>query len=466
MSRRTWLRSMRVRILAVVVSLLLLSSIGSVILLRAVLFERLEQEVRTDLDQEAAEFELLRAGSDPQTGEPFGGDLSAIFDVYFAREIPDEGETLLSFLDGELYESRRAQDAADAVELEPAVAFWLALERTERGSIATPFGLASYVAIPLEGDEQDGLFVVANFPQFERREIDAAIRTQVVIQLGTMIVASLLGLALAGRVLRPLQSLARTARRISDTDLTQRIPIAGRDEASLIAAAFNDMLTRLQAAFDTQRRFLQDTSHELRTPLTVIRGHVELLGLDETPEQRQETIALVTDEIDRMNDIVQDLMVLAQAVQPDFLHREPLDVRELIVEVHRKATAIAVRDWRAMPPPPTMASADRRRLTQALLQLADNAAKHTSDGQTVEIGAGNAAGALRLWVDDCGRGVSEEDAERIFERFGRGAGGQATAGAGLGLAIVSAIAEAHGGAVAMVSRPGPGARFEITLPLR
>jgi len=85
MSRRTWLRSMRVRILAVVVSLLLLSSIGSVILLRAVLFERLEQEVRTDLDQEAAEFELLRAGSDPQTGEPFGGDLSAIFDGYFAR---------------------------------------------------------------------------------------------------------------------------------------------------------------------------------------------------------------------------------------------------------------------------------------------------------------------------------------------------------------------------------------------
>jgi signal transduction histidine kinase len=110
--------------------------------------------------------------------------------------------------------------------------------------------------------------------------------------------------------------------------------------------------------------------------------------------------------------------------------------------------------------------AGRRRLTQALLQLADNAAKHTSEGDTIEIGAGTAAGALRLWVDDCGRGVSEEDAERIFERFGRGAGGPATAGAGLGLAIVSAIAEAHGGAVALVPRPGPGARFEITLPLR
>lgn len=142
------------------------------LLLRAVLFERLEQEIRVDLDQEAAEFELLRAGSDPQTGELFGGDLPAIFDVYFAREIPDEGETLLSFVDGELYQSRRAQDAAAADELDPAIAYWLALERTERGSIDTPFGLARYVAIPLAGNGQDGLFVVVNFPQFERSEIN------------------------------------------------------------------------------------------------------------------------------------------------------------------------------------------------------------------------------------------------------------------------------------------------------
>jgi len=456
---------MRVRILAVVVGLLLLSSMGSVLLLRTVLFERLEQEVALDLDQEGAEFELLRAGSDPRTGEPFGGDLPAIFDVYFAREIPDEGETLLSFIDGALYESRRAQDAADAAELEPAISYWLSLNRSERGSIQTPFGPARYVAIPLSGGGQDGLFVVVNFPQFERGEIEAAVRTQIVIQVGALVVASLLGLALAGRVLRPLQSLAGTARRITDTDLTQRIPITGTDEASQIAAAFNDMLSRLEASFGMQRRFLDDTSHELRTPLTVIRGHVELLELDETPSQRRETIALVTDEIDRMNDMVNDLMVLAQADQPGFLHLEPLDLRDLILEIHRKATAMAARDWQAVTPEPTLVAGDRRRLTQAILQMAHNAVKHTSDGDRIQIGAGIEEGSGRLWVDDRGTGVWPRDAERIFERFDRGAARQASVGAGLGLAIVSAIAEAHGGSVALVPRPGNGARFEITLPL-
>lgn len=139
-----------------------------------------------------------------------------------------------------------------ATELEPAVSYWLSLERSESGVIDTPFGLARYVAIPLQGDGQDGLFVVVNFPQFERGEIDAAIRTQIAVHVGTLIVASLLGLALAGRVLRPLRSVASTATRITDTDLTQRIPISGRDEASQIAAAFNDMLTRLEAVFGTQ----------------------------------------------------------------------------------------------------------------------------------------------------------------------------------------------------------------------
>lgn len=462
--RRTWLGSMRVRILAVVIGLLLLSFVGSVLLLRTVLFERLDQEVRLDLSQEAAEFRLLSAGNDPQTGEPFDGDLHAIFDVYFAREIPDEGESLLGFVDGELYESRRAQDAATAAELRAATSYWLALERAESGEIDTPFGLARYVALPLQGDGEDGLFVVANFPRFERTEIDTAVRTQIVVHFGTLVVASLLGLALAGRVLRPLQSLASTARRITDTDLTQRIPITGRDEASQIAAAFNDMLARLQAVFSTQRRFLDDTSHELRTPLTVIRGHVELLALDETAEQRQETIALITDEIDRMNEIVNDLLVLAQADHPDFLQLERLDLRDLVNEVHRKATALATRDWQAVAPEPVVVLGDRRRLTQAVLQLADNAVKHTSDDGTIEIGTSLDGRNARLWVDDNGAGVSPQDAERIFERFGRGGTRGTTAGAGLGLAIVRAIAEAHGGTVALVPRPGPGTRFEIAVP--
>ena len=295
-----WLGSIRVRILAVVVGLLVLSSIGSVLVLRTLLLQQLDAEIEERLDREAEEFALLSDGTDPQTGEPFDGDLRAILDVYFSREIPDEGESLLSFVDGRLYEASRSQDAAAVGELQPAIDYWMSLTEPERGSVDTVLGEARYVAVPLRGDGADGLFVVANFPSSEQAEINAAVQQHVLAQLGTLVVASLLGLALAGRVLRPLSALAATARRISDTDLSRRIPAAGRDEASQIAGAFNDMLARLEGAFTTQRRFLDDTSHELRTPLTVVRGHLELLELDGSADDRRETIALVVDELDRM----------------------------------------------------------------------------------------------------------------------------------------------------------------------
>ncbi len=460
-----WLGTIRVRILAVVVVMLVVSSIGSVLLLRAVLFERLDDEVDESLTREAEEFGLLIAGNNPETGEPFDGDLRAVFDVYFAREVPDEGESLLAFVGGSVYRSERAQDAAEAEELQPAIEYWLALDEREQGEIDTALGNAKYIAMPLTGQGQDGLYVVVNFPEFERREIAAAVRTQIVVQLVTMVLVSALGLLLAGRVLRPLASLARTAPTISDTDLTQRIPVTGRDEASKIAGAFNEMLTRLEGAFDTQKRFLHDTSHELRTPLTVIRGHVELLQLDTTEADRQATIDLVTDEIDRMSRIVNDLFLLAMSERPDFLQVEPVDLREIVVDAHQKVTALGVRDWQVEAPTPVPVVGDAQRLTQAITQLAANAVKFTDEDDTIRIGAAVRDGTAMVWVEDSGPGVSAEDAEQIFERFGRaGQERDPNGGAGLGLAIVQAIAEAHGGSVRLRSRPGEGARFEILIP--
>lgn len=460
-----WFGSMRVRIVAVVVILLVLSSIGSVLLLRAVLLGRLEDEVVENLDREVDEFELLSTGNDPETGEPFAGDLRAIFDVYFARELPDEGESLLAFIDGRLYRTRRAQDAAEATELQPAIEHWLSLDRRETATIDTVLGRARYVALPLTGRGRDGLFVAVNFPNFERREIDGAVRAQIVVQVITMVVVGMLGLLLAGRVLRPLRSLARTASAISDTDLTRRIPVFGRDEASQIALVFNAMLTRLEQAFSTQRRFLHDTSHELRTPLTVIRGHIELLDVESTPAERAETIALVTDEIDRMSRIVDDLFTLAMAERPDFLHTEPVDLREIVVDAHRKVTTLGARDWRVEAPHPVPIVGDRQRLTQAIVQLAANAVKFTTEGDSIRIGTMARDGEATLWVDDAGTGVVPEEAERIFRRFERGRSDPDSAvGSGLGLAIVQGIAEAHGGRVALIPKPGPGARFVMTIP--
>ena len=452
---------MRVRIVLAVVLLLAGSAAVSIAVLRNVLLNRLEEEIRVHLIKEADEFDLLRTGLDPRTGEPFA-DLTSLFDVYFSREVPDEGESLLAFVDGELYESTRAESAMAAQQIANAIDYWLALDSREEGRRDTGAGEARYVAVPLELGRQEGLFVVANFPAFERNEIEAAVRTQAVTQFVTIVLASLVGLALAGRVLRPLRSLADTARSFSETDLTRRIPVRGRDEASRIAITFNEMLERIETAFATQHEFLDNVSHELRAPLTVIRGHVELLDVETDPEEMQSTIALVTDEIERMNRLVEDLLVLARAEQPGFVSPTPVDLAELTTEVHRKSSVLCTRQWVLDEVADVMVAADGQLLTQAMLQLALNACQHTGEGTPVHIGSQVEGRWIRLWVHDRGQGVPPEDVERIFERFVKGP--HRSDGSGLGLSIVSAIAQGHGGHAGVVSGTH-GARFEILIPM-
>lgn len=457
--------SMRVRILAAVVLLLVLASALSLVLLREVLFVRLDDGIAQSLQREMSEFRGLVGGADPETGEPFGDDFEALFDAYFDREVPDAGESLLSFVDGRVYRSERAQDAADDGELAETFAFWLSLEVPTTGTIVTPAGEARYVAEPISGESGDALFVVANFPTYEREEITNAVGISAAIHIATLVLASLLGLLLAGRVLRPLRSLAATARTISDTDLSQRIAVPGTDEASQIAQTFNDMLGRLEQTFDIQRRFLDEVGHELRTPLQVISGHVELLDLDDDPVERARTTALVLDEVERMHRMVNDLLLLARAEQPDFTTPGPTDLGALTTDVLRKATALGERRWVLDGLAEATVLVDEQRLTQAWMQLAENAVRHTEPGGTVRVGSSVSASEIRLWVHDDGPGVPDDDAERIFERFTRGAR-RVEGGAGLGLSIVSAIALAHGGTVRLQTRAPEGARFEIVLPRR
>lgn len=467
--RPTVLGSMRVRIVGLIVLLLLVSSLGSLLILRAALFSSLERDIEASLAREIAEFERLEGGNDPRTGEPFAGDLEALFDVYFSREIPDEGETLMAFVDGELYASRRARGAAAPSSLGGPIATWLGNSSRTEGSIDTQAGQTRYVVLPVDGaDGQVGHLVAANFPALERDEINEAVSTQSLIQVGMSVAVALLALTLVGRVLRPLRDLAVTARVISETDLDERVPVTGRDEASQIASTFNGMLARLQGAFAGQRRFLDDTSHELRAPLTVIRGHLELLELDATADERRETLALVEEEMQRATGLIDDLLLLARAEQPDFLVRRPTDSQDLVRDIYDRAVVMeADRDWALVISTPGVIQVDANRLTQAGLQLAHNAVKHTGAGDRIEVGARMADGLVTLWVDDAGSGVPDQDREIIFERFGRARGRQSDtgpAGTGLGLAIVASIAEQHGGTARLVARPGPGARFEVAVP--
>jgi signal transduction histidine kinase len=226
------------------------------------------------------------------------------------------------------------------------------------------------------------------------------------------------------------------------------------------------MLDRLDSAFAAQQRFLDDAGHELRTPVTVVRGHLEVLNVRD-PGEVAEVRDLALDELDRTGRLIGDLTLLAKARRPDFVRPAPVDLARLTEEVADKASALGPRRWTVEARAEAVVHADQQRLTQALLQLADNAVKHTRDGDQIAIGSAATRSQARLWVRDQGPGVAPADVERIFERFGRAAAasGRNEEGSGLGLAIVTAIAEAHGGRVGLDSRPGHGATFTLMFPL-
>jgi signal transduction histidine kinase len=249
---------------------------------------------------------------------------------------------------------------------------------------------------------------------------------------------------------------------LTRTRLERRIPERGSDEIAQLAATFNDMLDRLERAFSMQRRFLDDAGHELRTPITIVRGHLEFL--EEDPEQRQRTVNLLLDELDRMGRIVDDLLLLGQADEPHFLELDLVNVADLTAELETKASALGKRDWRVEATGRGIIVADRHRLTQAIVQLAQNAVQHTQEDAEIALGSAVVPGEARFWVRDSGAGIAPEERERIFERFVRGSNGRRTGGAGLGLAIVRAIATAHEGRVELESAPGSGTTFTIVVP--
>ena len=288
-------------------------------------------------------------------------------------------------------------------------------------------------------------------------------RTEAIIS--AIVVLITLGVAwlVAGRLLRPIRDVTETARTITDTDLSRRLPVEGHDEIADLATTFNEMLQRLETSFETQRSFIDDAGHELRTPITVVRGHLELMG--DSPEDRRETVALVTDELDRMARIVDDLLLLAKAEQPDFVVRRTIELADFTTGIYARARALGQRTWVIDESDFGEFEGDADRLTQAWLNLARNAVEHTTDGVEIGIGSKRQADQIRLWVRDTGHGVDPADRERIFERFARGHGApRRSDGAGLGLAIATAVAGAHDGAVELFSEPGQGATFTLVIP--
>lgn len=293
--------------------------------------------------------------------------------------------------------------------------------------------------------------------------------TFVIVGIATLILGALAGWLLASSATRPMRRMASVAEGVDEGDLSVRMPVEGtRDEARRLAESFNGMLDRLENAFERQRAFVADASHDLRTPLTVVRGQIEVLARDPdpSPEEVRRVSGLVSQATARMENMVEDLLLLARSESAEGLRLEPVPLEPLITGEVEGLDFDGERQIRTGAMTDRQVRIDRDQISRALSNLISNAVRHTSAEGVIEVSALDRGDHIWLVVDDDGPGVPEGDRSRIFDRFARldQARTSSAGGSGLGLAIVKAIAEAHGGTARCGDSPLGGARFTIELP--
>jgi len=404
----------------------------------------------------------------PQPVVPSFATSGDALEAVLARVIPGRNESALGIVGGEAT-LVPGVDIAFHLENEPGFVDRV-VEETSDGSVhigtaLLDVGTVRYVATPIAvaGDSESAVYVAAIDVDAELRELTAAFSTYAVVAAGTLVAIALVGWYVAGRLLRPLRKLREAASRITASDRRERIPVVGHDDISALTETVNGMLGRLDGAMTSQRQLLDDVRHELKTPITIVRGHLELLE-PENVDEVESTRALAIDELDRMSRLVDDIEMLV-STQRMTLAVVPTDVADLTADVFAKANGIAGHEWVLVGSAHLSALLDPGRITQAWLQLVDNAAKYSPPGSRIDLGSTGDDTTVEFWVADRGGGIAPEAHDRIFERFGRADRGRGIQGSGLGLPIVRTIAEAHGGHVSLTSSAA-GSRFGIVIPTR
>jgi signal transduction histidine kinase len=348
-----------------------------------------------------------------------------------------------------------------------------------------------------DGALRDYLFVVTPVPVHDSvagwlllgRPLDAESQlprllvTLLVASMGTLLVAAGGGYWLAGRAMSPVQTITRAARDISETDLSRRLNLHTGDELGELAGTFDQMLDRLQAAFDRQRQFTADASHELRTPLSIVSLEVSrALEARRSLQEYERVLGVVQLESTFMARLVNQLLTLARLEAGRAASKlEELDFSDVALEaVERLAPLAASRQVKLVTGelPELKVYGDRQQVLQMVTNLVENAVKYAQvEAPRVEVSTGRQDGQAWVRVEDNGPGIAAEHLPHLFERFYRvdkarsrgpeAAGDEAgeSTGSGLGLAIVQWIAQAHGGRATVRSQVGQGATFEVNLPL-
>jgi two-component system, OmpR family, sensor kinase len=303
----------------------------------------------------------------------------------------------------------------------------------------------------------------------DRDEALASLLTQLAIGGPVaLLLASLAGYALAGATLRPVEAMRQRAEEISAHVDGNRLPEPrGDDEIARLARTLNEMLARLEAGLERERRFAAEASHELRTPLASLKAELELaLRRPRSPDELRAAIASAAEETDRLAALAEDLLVLARSDEGELrVDRRPVYVRELLEAVAGRFAGRAEEAGLSLEvaaPAGLRGTGDRALLEQAIGNLVDNAL-HYGAG-TVRLQARPENGSLAVDVTDEGEGFAPEFLPHAFERFTRADGARPRGGAGLGLAIVDAIARAHGGTASAGNTARGGACVTLLVP--
>jgi len=318
-----------------------------------------------------------------------------------------------------------------------------------------------------------GSRIVNEIVRYLHKENMELLRNYSLIGLAALLLLGTIGgYLLSKKMLAPIDRVSSLATRISSTNLKERINYQGPDdEVKRLSDTFDDMVGRLENAFESQKQFIQDASHELRTPIAIAQTNIEVAEMEEkaTAGDYKRLMEILKMSLDRLNKLSDSLLLLSEGDQPQ-MKLSVVDIasilNEVAVEARAKATAASV-SLELEPLPDEMPTlGDALRLKQAVINLVDNAIKYNKPGGTVKVSARAEGNQIIMQVQDTGIGISQADRERIFNRFFRvdKSRSRAQGGIGLGLAIVKKIVEDHGGTISVESTPGEGSTFRIALP--
>lgn len=413
-------------------------------------------------------------------------DTLAMQSVVASMKLPDVAVYLVDESSGLAYTSYEAEQPGGSprhpAATEPSAELALALARTARGAprdpalatLETPGVQTRVLTLPYAVGGRPVVIAVAQGMNSRARMLRDA-RWALAFGFPLVIaIATFGGLWLAERSLAPVDAMTARARRIGATNLHERLPVAHTgDELGRLATVFNELLSRLEAAFEAQARFAADASHEMRTPVAVISGESELaLSRDDRPrEELREAMHVIRDQSLRLRSVVDDLFFLARADSGEpMLRPNALDLRDVLEEAVRALRTVAAAraitvQLTAVDEAPVIG--DEALLRRAVDNLLVNAVKYSRPAGTVEVHLANAGRAWNVEVRDTGPGIAPAARERLFERFFRAEEARTLGsadGAGLGLAITRWIARAHHGDALLAASSPDGSTFRLIIP--